>query len=289
MNGETWRPVKGYEGFYEVSDCGRVRSVEHIDNIKHLHPSKVLKPRADNRGYMRVHLSKEGDAKYYSVHRLVAQAFVDKPDGCDIVNHLDSNPSNNCADNLEWTTYKGNMQWASKQGHMKGCPQNLVKAQETKKVPVIAILPDGNRMSFNSQIEAATALGVQPGHIAPACRKEYGYKKLKGIEFEYADRARREAAKPNRIGASKEERSAATRQRMMGNTYGVGKHPSDRTKQLIRQAIGKAVVQYSMEGDKINRFSSCREAELETGAKHISDCAAGRRRTAGGFLWRYVA
>ena len=185
---EKWKAITGYEGLYEVSDQGRVRSVDRVDNIKHFHPGKFLSIRPRPNGYICAHLSKEGVAKWYSVHRLVAEAFVEKPIGCNIVNHLDNNPANNAACNLEWTTYKGYMQWATKQGRMHYKPENLRKAQESQKRPVIAIDKEGNRYSFSSQREATDKLGLseaQRGHIAACCRKDYGYQTVAGYSWQY--------------------------------------------------------------------------------------------------------
>lgn len=75
------------------------------------------------------------------------------------MNHLDCNPSNNRADNLEWTTYKGNMQYASSLGRMQYNVKNLKKAQESKKIPVVAI-KDGDRKVYPSSSDAARELGA---------------------------------------------------------------------------------------------------------------------------------
>lgn len=200
---EIWKDVFGYEGLYEVSNLGRVRSVDRITTqsnngvlSQNKYKGKILNGRSD-KGYIRVHVSKNGKSESLLVHRIVASAFCEKPAGCDIVNHLDNNPSNNRADNLEWTTYKGNMQWATRQGRMHYRPENLRKAQESKKVAVIAIASDGSRIRFDSQAEAAKSLNIAHGHIAAACRKDYGYKTVGGYEWMYADN-REVSRKPRR-------------------------------------------------------------------------------------------
>lgn len=177
---EIWKDVVGYEGFYEVSNLGRIKRVEHYDSKNHRYCERILSLNPQKNGYVRVHLSKNGIAEFESLHRIVATAFVEKKDGCDIVNHLDNNPSNNNAENLEWTTYKGNMEYAAIQGRMKHKPENLKKAQESNKKAVIATNGDVTHY-FSSQVEAANFLGVNSCHIAAACRKEYGYKKSRRI------------------------------------------------------------------------------------------------------------
>ena len=107
---EIWAQIDGYEGFYEVSSFGRVRSVERV--VRHRHglatmKSRVLKQSISKAGYAYVCLSKECRGKSCLVHRLVARAFLpacDKPE----VNHKDFNKSNNCVDNLEWASRSEN-------------------------------------------------------------------------------------------------------------------------------------------------------------------------------------
>lgn len=99
-----WAWVEGYAGHYVVSDTGLVVSTKFG---KH----RLLR-QGDSGGYAMVRLALRGSVANHKVHRLVAQAFVHRPDGCDIVNHLDSDKRNNHFTNLEWTTPKGNSQHA---------------------------------------------------------------------------------------------------------------------------------------------------------------------------------
>ncbi len=95
---EKWKEIKGYEGLYEVSDRGVVRNAK----------GKMMKQTQTWNGYMRVGLYKDGKPRQFSVHRLVAVAFVENPDGLPMVNHKDENRANNRAENLEWCTSKYN-------------------------------------------------------------------------------------------------------------------------------------------------------------------------------------
>lgn len=137
---EIWKDVIDYENLYEVSNLGRIKSKNRIiyqENngtmCKHLYKGKLLKCKREKNNYIRVRLSKDGKATTKSLHRLVAEAFIPHTNENDIVNHIDNNPSNNIASNLEWTTCKGNMQHATKQGRMKCCYSNLKKAQDSIK------------------------------------------------------------------------------------------------------------------------------------------------------------
>lgn len=111
---EIWKPVKGREEYYEVSNTGKLRSLIFKDKPTGIYE---MKPYTDPKGYKSLELSKPFLRKCL-VHRLVAEAFCEKPEGCDIVNHLDNNPSNNHYTNLEWTTYSGNLKHAQNQGRL---------------------------------------------------------------------------------------------------------------------------------------------------------------------------
>lgn len=113
---EEWKPVKDFELFYEVSDKGRVRSLDRVDSMNR-HKKGVLKSPCNNgRGYMCVNLKAHGKQKQKSIHRLVAEAFIPNPDNLPEVNHKDGNKANNCVDNLEWCTASHNKKHAFRTG-----------------------------------------------------------------------------------------------------------------------------------------------------------------------------
>lgn len=122
---EEWKPVKGREEFYEVSNTGKVRSLVNRYKSKGIFE---LKQTVNKKGYCALDLAKP-HLKKCLVHRIVAEAFLDKPEGCNIVNHIDNNPSNNNVTNLEWTTYSGNLQHAQNQGRLFEAQSKGGKAQ----------------------------------------------------------------------------------------------------------------------------------------------------------------
>lgn len=103
--GEIWKSIPGYEGLYEVSNIGNVRSLFRY--------KKTLKPSLTNNGYLYYQLFKNKVGKNHYAHRLVATAFVPKEEGKEIVNHKDENKTNNCAENLEWVSHIENCRWGT--------------------------------------------------------------------------------------------------------------------------------------------------------------------------------
>lgn len=117
---ELWKSVVGYEGKYEVSNTGRVRSVfreiRRSDGVVQKRAGKELKQRMKDDGYVDVKLSSSGVSKKVCVHILVARAFVPGYMPGLEVNHKDFNPLNNCANNLEWITHTDNINYTVKNG-----------------------------------------------------------------------------------------------------------------------------------------------------------------------------
>jgi hypothetical protein len=135
MDEEIWKAVVGFEGLYEVSNLGRVRSLDTlsfsgsgISQVKgRLIRGRVMALKTDKHGYIHLNLSTKHDSDgrrakcRVAVHRLVAKAFhADSANVGNDVNHKDFNPSNNWESNLEWTTRKQNLQHSAKAGRMSG-------------------------------------------------------------------------------------------------------------------------------------------------------------------------
>lgn len=113
---EIWKDIEGFEGLYQISTLGRVKSLPKYTYSKgypQLRKEKILKPgyTGKNRCYATVRLN---DGKGYKVHRLVAQAFIPNPDNLPQVNHKDENPFNNNVDNLEWCSNQYNVKYSAK-------------------------------------------------------------------------------------------------------------------------------------------------------------------------------
>lgn len=121
---EIWKDIFGYEGYYQVSNLGNVKSLDRYINRGHtvqFRKSRLCKKYLTTDGYYQAKLCKDGICKRYSIHRLVLQAFTEcrnYSDGWEI-NHIDTDRTNNRLDNLEWVTHKENIEYSAKLGHMK--------------------------------------------------------------------------------------------------------------------------------------------------------------------------
>lgn len=148
MINEIWRDCKGYEGKYQVSNLGRVWSIE---------TQKCLKGSHDKDGYLQVYLTaKNGKCKKELVHRLVALVFLANPDSLPQVNHKDENKENNCVDNLEWISAKDNANHGTRN-------KRISKANS---LPVYCVELD---KTFYGAREAARELGINHSGISRAC------------------------------------------------------------------------------------------------------------------------
>ena len=157
---EIWRNVVGYEGIYEVSNYGFIRT--HKDKVTYTEMHKirhwkqrVLKQKTDKNGYKRVSLWLNGKEKTWSVHRVVATAFLDKDGSNDIINHKDGNPSNNNVDNIEWCDYRHNLLHAFKNGLNNSRHKVELINYETSDV-----------YHFESKREASEFLGRNKGFVS---------------------------------------------------------------------------------------------------------------------------
>ena len=146
---EIWRDIKGYEGLYQVSNCGRVRS-----SYK---GGRILKPNLSFYGYWRVQLWRGGKGRSIYVHRLVAQAFIPNPDGKPQINHINGIKTDNRVENLEWCTNMENQLHAS-------------KTDLKSTVKILQLDRNGNVIKeWPSMVQAAQSVGVSKESIFACC------------------------------------------------------------------------------------------------------------------------
>lgn len=167
---EEWRDVVGYEGKYQVSNKGNMRTFQR-DRCMSL-------KQKNTQGYMTVMLWNNKKRKDAKVHRLVAEAFIPNPDGLPVVNHKDENPSNNCVENLEWCTQQYNIVYGF-------AIQKRIKSNPRVK-PVVMLNINGEfEMEFDSSADAARYIGGSGSSVWAVCNNRA--KTYKGKVFIYKD------------------------------------------------------------------------------------------------------
>lgn len=176
MTEEVWKPISGFEGLYEVSNFGRVRSLTRFATNGRLFEGQLLNTADNGTGYRVVNLHKDGKQKMILVHRLVAQAFIknENPEKKHQINHIDGDKTNNAVSNLEWCSWKENMDHAYKT-HLMSHP--WVR-------PVICVELD---MMFSSTRLAEVFFGIRGARIGNCCKLLRGAKTCAGFHWKYAD------------------------------------------------------------------------------------------------------
>ena len=172
---EIWKPIKGYEGLYEVSNKGRIKSLKRytnskneFGNIKQNHNEKILKNNTMKTGYVMTTLYKEGKPKSFFIHRLVAEAFLENPYLLPQVNHIDGNKSNNYVSNLEYVTNSENQKHAYDTGL-----KNAQRVYESNRKPVRCITTG---KEFDSIKEAALYYNIKSNSkICNCCNHKQKY------------------------------------------------------------------------------------------------------------------
>ena len=157
---EQWKEIAGYEGLYEVSDQGRVKSLK-------FGKEKILKPVKNPRGYLQVNLCKDGHVKRSTVHRLVAEAFIPNTQGLETVNHKDEVKSNNAVSNLEWMSQKDNCNYGTRNKRVAEAQINHPK--KSKVVQMFDKSTGELLATFPSTHEAARVTEIKRASISHCC------------------------------------------------------------------------------------------------------------------------
>jgi len=187
---EVFKSIKGYEGCYEISNYGTVRSLDRIINYKNSRTVRqtgvILKPFIKKNGYLQVTLYKNMKKKHYYLHRLVGIAFIDN-DNPEIkveINHINEIKNDNFATNLEWATSSQNKRHNNM--HIRRAKNtDFAKGAEKRKIPIVATdIKTGEQTYFKSAIDAERAMGFSHQHIAKVCRNKL--LSHKGHTFKYA-------------------------------------------------------------------------------------------------------
>ena len=156
-NKEEWKDIPKYNGRYQISNLGRVRSYVHSK-------WKMMRTTKNGAGYLIVGLTYHGKTKLFLVHRLVAESFVPNPNNYPIVNHKDENKSNPIYSNLEWCTYIYNHNYIYDTNRKREYPYGRKIYQYTKDMKIIK--------TWDSIREASRMLNIHPYCISLCCRNK---------------------------------------------------------------------------------------------------------------------
>lgn len=164
---EVFKDIKGYEGLYQVSNLGNVKSLNRFASDGRFIKGRFLKAKTPN-PYKRVSLCKNGMVKDYSVHRLVAETFLDNPYNLPCVNHKDENSCNNRVDNLEWCTYQYNINYGTARQRQKEKLIGVFNTKKSKKVCQYTL--DGEFIAeYPSLAEIERQLGFSSSKTSLVC------------------------------------------------------------------------------------------------------------------------
>lgn len=162
---EIWKDVKGFEGYYQISTYGRLKSFKVHKN------GAILKTTNKNGDYLAVVLQASGKVRHTRIHRLVAEAFLPNPNNFPEVNHIDENKQNNCIDNLEWCTRQHNIDCYWKSRSDRKAKRDYSKTNRKIK-PIVQLDLEGNVLNvFESAASASRVTGVCARNILQMANK----------------------------------------------------------------------------------------------------------------------
>lgn len=190
--GEVWKDIIGYEGIYQISNLGQIRSKDRYARVcgggRRLVKGKILKPCICSNGYMEAHLRLNGTRKVFLLHRLVAIHFIENPYDFPEVNHKDENIQNCGADNLEWCTSKYNANYGTRN-------QRMMLGRKFK--PVLQFDKKGNFVKkWDKMADACRASGADVTSMIRVCKGKQ--KTCVGYIWKYAYREDTNNGKTNR-------------------------------------------------------------------------------------------
>lgn len=156
---EIWKDIEGYEGLYQVSSEGMVKSLNYNRTGK----ERILKSAKDKYGYLFVKLRKEGTVKYYLIHRLIAIAFIPNPDNKPCIDHINGDKTDNRVENLRWVTHKENM----------NNPITLNKIGKHLRKSILQFSVDGNFIkTWESIMDVQREYDIDKSAIIRCCKNK---------------------------------------------------------------------------------------------------------------------
>lgn len=255
---EIWKDIEGYVGLYQVSNLGRVKSLERIcwnGQGYYKLKERILKHHNDRLGYARVTLCKEGICIGCSINREVARAFIENKNNYPCTNHKDENPRNNHVDNLEWCTYKYNNNYGT--ARERSVQNTDYKAiGKAKEKPVAQYTLAGSLIKYwDRALDIQKVLGYENSAIAKCCNNRQA--SAHGFMWRYV------------------------KDRNIVNKIDPYVEWSNRV----------SVIQYGIDGKFIKKWKCVMDAEKTLQLCHntIGHCLSGKSKTIGGYRWERAA
>lgn len=186
MTKEKWKSIVGYEGLYEISNYGNVRSLDRFVaccyGSKQFIRGKIISPQPNQHGYLMVSLNKESQRNVHYIHRLVAQAFIPNPNNLPQVNHKDEVKDNNMVDNLEWCDNIYNINYGSARDKIRNFRINTGK-------PICQIDKVSGEViaTFINSSRAMEETGIDASAINKCCLNRPKFKTAGGFIWKYAE------------------------------------------------------------------------------------------------------
>lgn len=257
---EQWKDIAGYEGLYQVSSFGRVRSldkyIDHPKGGKAFCKGRILTGSINKQGYKRITLTKDKISINYLIHRLVAIAFIDNPYNYQCVNHIwENQKANNNIHNLEWCTVAYNNSYGTKLQRYSDKKAYVIQQIDIHTGTVIA--------EYKGVRAAAKAVNGDATNIAKACRVKSYNRNVKGYYWNYKDEP---------FVLYQEKISKAEIKQKKYN------HFED-----------EKVIRYDFNGNVIKEYNSIKDAstELNTKCQLIVKCCRGELITSNKSIWRF--
>lgn len=263
MEKEIWKPIKGYEGYYEVSNLGRVKAKQRVvcrGNIRQPVRERILKAGGSALSYPTVQLFKNGESKRYTVHRLVAEAFIPNPDNLQEVDHINSIRNDNHIENLRWVSHQGNMRNPTT---MKLMRERVYNNEESLNKRLATRIRNGSRTAQKRVFQYDTnGTFIKEWESSTDVEKELGYNRRTVCE--------------------------CARNKKYGYGYLWSFHKETMKKHAPYSVQNKKIIQLNMDDSFVKEWESIKSAEKSLGIHSITRVLHGGKISAGGYKWKFA-
>ena len=311
---EIWKDIKGYEGQYQVSNFGNIRSLDRLvyqQGRMQNYQGGSMNSFLNNSGYYTIRLSKDNHKKDFLVHRLVAEAFLPNPYNLPCINHKDEDPLNNHVDNLEWCTREYNTNYgtatlrrALKMGHRLAQYDkngNFITSyysiREAERKTGIKWQSIGSCINGNGYTAGGFRWTIvdEEGiklHIESKIPKD-GVRIIRqySLDLEFVAEYKSSRDVERKTGFRHEDICACCRGVLKSSNGFIWRYDSETPQKVGIRSNQKTVIQYDLQMNEIKRFDSIVSASRSLGggkSAGIKQCIYGKNKTAYGYKWRYA-